>query len=92
MNHVEDYFIFSREDYLLSGRSDKWIDVEIKKDHNSDDLWAKCVGWYEANIDGNMYVFPKLYDALKTYDAHMAHKKSESAELKLPDELLNDGR
>lgn len=50
MNDVEDYFIFSREDYLLSGRSDKWIGVEIKKDHNSDDLWAKYVDWYEANI------------------------------------------
>ena len=45
MDDVEDYLVFLCEDYLLSGRGNKWIGVEIKKDDYSKDLWVKYVGW-----------------------------------------------
>ena len=50
LDRVEDYCIFSREDYLLSEKKREWVGVANKLDPNSSDEWAKIVGWYEATI------------------------------------------
>ena len=49
LDDIEDYCIFSREDYLLSAKKE-WIGVENKTDNRSSDQWAKLVGWYEVTI------------------------------------------
>jgi hypothetical protein len=49
LDDIEDYCIFSKEDYLLSGKQE-WIGVANKLDKTSVDMWAKVVGWYEVSI------------------------------------------
>ena len=49
LEDIEDYCIFSREDYLLTAKKD-WIGVENRTDNRSSDPWAKLVGWYVATI------------------------------------------
>ena len=49
LDNIEDYCVFSRKDYLLSGKKD-WIGVENIFDSRSKDPWAKKVGWYEVTI------------------------------------------
>ena len=49
LDDIEDYCIFSREDYLLSEKKD-WIGVENVFDGKSKDPWARKVGWYEVTI------------------------------------------
>ena len=49
LDNIEDYCVFSREDYLLSEKKD-WIGVVNILDESSTDPWAKKVGWYEVNI------------------------------------------
>jgi hypothetical protein len=56
LDDIDDYLIFSREDYLLSGKQD-WIGVVNKLDKTSVDQWAKNVGWYEASIGESMLLF-----------------------------------
>jgi hypothetical protein len=63
VHSIEDACVFSREDYLLStsltdekdGRTG-WIGVKNVVDENSNDLWARVVGWYEASI-GKCYFY-----------------------------------
>ena len=53
---IEDYCVFSREDYLLHGK--KWLGVENSLDVQSRDKWARVVGWYEATIgECDLFVF-----------------------------------
>ena len=54
--------MFLQEDHLLSMSSlDKrdgrtgWISVKNVVDENSNDLWARVVGWYETSI-GQCYL------------------------------------
>jgi hypothetical protein len=49
LSNIEDYCIFSQEDYLLSMKKE-WIGVVNQLDETSSDSWAKKVGWYEATI------------------------------------------
>ena len=50
MIDIEDSFIFSREDYLLTTSGKEWIGVETKFDKDAGDPWAEIVGWYDALI------------------------------------------
>ena len=47
---IEESFIFSREDYILTTSGKMWVGVENVLDDKSDDEWAKIVGWYDAVI------------------------------------------
>ncbi len=62
VHSIEDACVFLREDHLLSTSSrDKrdgrigWIGVKNVVDENSNDLWARVVGWYETSI-GQCYL------------------------------------
>jgi hypothetical protein len=56
---IEDSFVFSREDYLLSTSDKEWIGVKNVLDDQSGDSWAEVVGWYEATI-GESFLLPSL--------------------------------
>jgi len=34
-------------------------------------MWARSVGWYVANVNGEERPFSLLSDALRAYDAHV---------------------
>lgn len=62
---LEDYWVFSKEDYLLSVRNDgvpSWIGVRNDTDGKAakEDKWPRIVGWYVATIDGKDQAYPRL--------------------------------
>ncbi|KAL7542221.1 hypothetical protein ACHAWF_007117 [Thalassiosira exigua] len=93
---VPDHLVFSSEDYQLhmrhgSNKGHPWLGVRNILDPLSADLWAKRVGWYVADVNGNEKVFPLLSDALRAYDACIVKDKGTSTreeELNLPEELF----
>jgi hypothetical protein len=64
-NEIEEYWVFSKEDYLLSTRNDgvsSWIGVRNETDPRAatEDTWSRIVGWYVATIDGKDQSYPRL--------------------------------
>ena len=47
----------------------KPIGVAERFDEGSDDKWARMVGWYVVNVDGEERSFSFLEDAMKAHDA-----------------------
>jgi len=99
IDNLEDAYIFNKEDYLLTIRLEKskkkkeWIGVRNVVDEKSSDMWARSVGWYVANIDGEERPFSLLSDALRAYDAHviqsshLLHRVDKKySQLNLPEE------
>ena len=99
IDNLEDAYIFNKEDYLLTirlGKSKKkkdWIGVRNVVDEESSDMWARSVGWYVANINGEERSFSLLSDALRAYDAHvmqsshLLHRVDKKySQLNLPEE------
>lgn len=74
LDNIEDYYVFSKTDYELTTKFEveglDYIGVKRRVDKNSNDIWAKLVGWYEIKgEDGKVQSFPKLADAMKAHDA-----------------------
>ena len=99
IDNLEDVYIFSKEDYLLTIRLEKsekkkeWIGVRNVVDKESSDVWARSVGWYVANINGKELPFSLLSDALRAYDAHVVMQSSyllqtddKKSQINLPEE------
>jgi len=62
---LEDYWVFSKVDYLLSTRNvgdSSWIGVRNETDQllGEEDIWPRIVGWYVANIDGKDKSYSRL--------------------------------
>ena len=62
---LNDYFVFSKEDYLLSTRNDgvsSWTGVRNETDPRAakEDKWPRIVGWYVATIDGKDQSYSRL--------------------------------
>ena len=65
LNDLNDYFVFSKEDYLLSMRNDgvsSWIGVRNETEPRAakEDKWPRIVGWYVATIDGKDQSYSRL--------------------------------
>jgi len=97
IDNLEDAYIFNKEDYLLTIRLEKskkkeWIGVRNVVDEETSDVWARSVGWYVANINGEELCFSLLSDALRAYDAHVMqsshhnHTDNKKSQLNLPEE------
>ena len=98
IDNLEDAYIFNKEDYLLTIRLNKskkkeWIGVRNVIDEESSDMWAKSVGWYVVDIDGEERPFSLLSDALRAYDAHVMQSSlhlhtvdKKYSQLNLPEE------
>ena len=73
LDDLEDYWVCSKRDYELSRKCDdmgwKPIGVAERFDEGSDDEWARMVGWYVVNVDGEERSFSFLEDAMKAHDA-----------------------
>jgi len=85
IDNLEDVYIFNKEDYLLTIRLEKsekkeWIGVRNAVDEESSDMWARSVGWYVANINGEERPFSLLSDALRAYDAHVVMQSSHNTD------------
>jgi hypothetical protein len=70
---LEDYWVFSKEDYLLSTINNEvssWIGVRHVTDQlaSKEDMWPRHVGWYVVTIDGKDQSYPWLSDALDAYN------------------------
>ncbi len=62
---LEDYWVFSKADYLLSMINDEvssWIGVRHVTDQlaGKEDMWPRLVGWYVATIDGKDQSYSRL--------------------------------
>lgn len=66
LEQLEDYWIFSRDDYQLMDRVK--IGVTNVVDEECDDNWARITGWYVATIGDQEQSFSRLSDAMKAYD------------------------
>lgn len=75
---VEDYWVCSKRDYELNVKlysmGMKPIGVIEKFDTCSNDQWARMVGWYEVNVDGEDKAFSFLEDAMKAHDSCVIRK------------------
>jgi hypothetical protein len=65
LDGIEDYWVFSKVDYLISMRSvgdSSWIGVRNETDQlaSEGDTWPRIVGWYVATIDGKDHLYPRL--------------------------------
>jgi hypothetical protein len=73
LSSVPECYVFSREEYYLAIKSltKKWDAIENIRDEESEDEWAKKVGWYNLSVDGETTEsFPLLCDALEAYKAY----------------------
>jgi hypothetical protein len=64
-NEIEEYWVFSKDDYLLSVKNygvSSWIGVRSETDPRAaeEDNWPRIVGWYVATIDGKDQSYPRL--------------------------------
>ena len=61
LEHVNEVYVFPKFDYLLATKmNQEWIGVKLAVDESANDRWARKVGWYEADVDGQWYPFPLL--------------------------------
>ncbi|KAL9180597.1 hypothetical protein ACHAXT_011050 [Thalassiosira profunda] len=92
LDEVLDIFVMPREDYHLSvEREQKPVGVEtvVDKFAPADDRYARTIGWYTANIDGEDCSFSLLSEAMRAYDSSVVRRKVEKTrpcDLNLPDE------
>ena len=91
LQQLEDCWIFSKMDYELTMKFDQWKPIGVRKkfDKQSDDMWAKRVGWYEVTVDGENQSFSFLYDAMKAHDACVIRKhgvQTKRSYLNLPED------
>ena len=90
LSNLGDHYVFSREDTkLLDGKRGLGIGVKVVYDANSEDKWARDVGWYQVDIDGMKQSFSLLSEAWKAYDAHVVHikgKQTKKSDLNYPDD------
>lgn len=86
---ILDAFVFDRSDYLLTLRHQTWLGVKNVVDENSEDDWARVVGWYNAVIEGEERSFSLLLDALRAHDAYTVRQNgptTKQSQLNLPEE------
>ena len=90
LSNLGDHHVFSREDTkLLDGERGLGMGVKVVYDANSNDKWARDVGWYQVEIDGMKQSFSLLSEAWKAYDAHVVHtkgKQTKKSDLNYPDD------
>ena len=56
---------------MEKSKKKEWIGVRNVVDEESSDMWARSVGWYVADVNGEERPFSLLSDALRAYDAHV---------------------
>jgi len=85
LDDLEDYQVMLEREYLLSKRiqESEWKGVKHICDKESNDPWAREVGWYTVNIEGVEDTFVHLSDTLTAYDISQA--QSKRADLKESD-------
>ena len=93
---IPEHFVFLQEEYELLIMNDdeddednetEWKGVRTVTDSQSEDEWAKDVGWYVATIDGEEHTFSLLSDALRAYDSFIVSTKGfkvQKDDLNLP--------
>jgi len=90
LSNLGDYHVFSKEDTkLLDGKKGLGMGVKVVYDANSNDKWARDVGWYQVQIDGMKQSFSLLSEAWKAYDAHVVctkGKQTKKSDLNYPDD------
>jgi hypothetical protein len=101
---IPEHFVFLTEEYELHTMNDDdddenivWKGVKTVTDRQSDDPWAKHVGWYVATLDnGQDHTFSLLSDALRAYDSFVVSTKglnTKKEDLNIPsdwDKLFRD--
>ena len=88
---MSEVYVFPEFDYLLDTQNlrKSWMGVQWVVDETSTDEWAKDVGYHQATIDGQVYSYPLLSDALRAYDTSVVHRKggrTQLGDLNLPGE------
>ena len=91
LSAVSDMYVYPHFDYLLHTQNlrKSWIKVKSVIDEQSTDEWARYVGYHQATIDGQVYSYPLLSDALRAYDTSVVHRKggrTQLGDLNLPGE------
>ena len=100
---IPEQFVFLQDEYeIMTMHQDEqeedddedaqWKGVRTVTDRQSDDPWAKHVGWYVATIDGEDHTFSLLSDALRAYDAFVVSTKglkTKKEDLNLPGDVSN---
>ena len=80
LSAVSEVYVFPKFAYLLDTQNlrKSWIGVQCVVDETSTDEWAKDVGYHQATIDGQVYSYPLLSDALRAYDTSVVRRKGGS--------------
>ena len=80
LSAVSDMYVYPHFDYLLHTQNlrKSWIKVKSVIDEQSTDEWARYVGYHQATIDGQVYSYPLLSDALRAYDTSVVRRKGGS--------------
>lgn len=64
---LEEHFVMAKQDYDLQNQKE-WLGVRNETDDACNDNWAKIIGWYVADIDGEEVAFSYLSEAIRAYD------------------------
>ncbi|EJK76896.1 hypothetical protein THAOC_01316, partial [Thalassiosira oceanica] len=99
LKRIPEHFVSSRRDYELhiekddDPTSDTWTGVRNVLDKNSEDDWARFVGYYVATVDGGAGEerYGRLHDALQAHDRAVVRRRGENTkrnELNLPGEWM----
>jgi len=98
---IPEHFVFLQDEYDIMTMNNNendddddivWKGVKAVTDRQSDDPWAKHVGWYVAKIDGRDHTFSLLSDALRAYDSFVVSTKglkTKKEDLNLPGDVSN---
>lgn len=93
LDKLEDCWVFPKKDYQLTIKFEKmgWKPIGVKKkfDRQSNDAWAKKVGWYEVTVDGEDQSFSLLSDAMKAHDTCVIKKhgsQTKKSYLNMPED------
>ena len=86
---VKDYQVVSMHEHTLSKRiqESEWKGVKHVYDGDSNDPWARAVGWYTVEIEGVEEAFEHCQTALMAYDINQAQIKEDDlkeSDLNLP--------
>ncbi|KAL7543947.1 hypothetical protein ACHAXR_013318 [Thalassiosira sp. AJA248-18] len=71
---VPDHFVMGKEEYAFSMINDQGPMIKNIKDETSNDDWARIIGWYEVEINGETVKFSKLSDAFYNTNSVNAEK------------------
>ena len=68
--NLDEVWIMKKKDYAVSSRllEDSWIGVTNRTDPNSDDEYARTIGWYYVKCGESEQVYTSIDDALKAHD------------------------